>query len=441
MLAAMLMVTLQQPLLAILAMFGAVGALALVLFPELLIPVAVFMLYSNAAVIAVHFHGAPAAFGLAPLLLLAVPAVHDVVLRRQKIIVTSTLMLLFCFLIIQLMGAFFSTRPDKALEDVMGWVIEGLILYLLVTNAIRSKKALRTAIWGVMLAGAFVGTISVYQQLTGSFDNEFGGFAQVSTAATFGAEGDGEGQPRLSGHVGEKNRYAQVMGMVLVLALFQYGSERARSLRVVAVACAILAASGFALAFSRGALVGLALTFMVLFAMGAIRLRILLLLVPVVIATGLVAPKYADRIESLAEVASSAIRGGVAGLESTDGATRGRLTEMTAAVYAFADHPVIGVGPGMYRSHYRHYAEVVGGRIATTRRQAHSMYVGLAADHGLLGLLLMAAMLFATFRGLNRARRRWRVGQPDLRMMATGLEAALIVYLTTSIFLHFAYIR
>ena len=117
------------------------------------------------------------------------------------------------------------------------------------------------------------------------------------------------------------------------------------------------------------------------------------------------------------------------------------MTEMSAAALAFADHPVLGVGPSMYRSYYRHYAEVVGGRIAITEREAHSMYLGLAANHGVLGLMAMAAMLFATFRGLNRARRRWRERRPDLRMMATGLEAALIVYLTNAIFLHFAYIR
>ena len=65
----------------------------------------------------------------------------------------------------------------------------------------------------------------------------------------------------------------------------------------------------------------------------------------------------------------------------------------------------------------------------------------LAADHGLLGLLTFGAILFATFRGLNRARRYWRKQRPDLEKMATGLEAALIAYLATSIFLHFAYIR
>ena len=131
MLAALLMVGRQQPLLAVAVMTAAVGVLVIIGSPDLLIPIAVFMLYTNAAVIAVHFHGAPLAFGLTPLLLLAVPAVRDVVLRGQKLVVTPPLAFFFCFFVIQVVGALSAMKPRESVEGLITWVVEGLVLYLL----------------------------------------------------------------------------------------------------------------------------------------------------------------------------------------------------------------------------------------------------------------------------------------------------------------------
>ena len=167
----------------------------------------------NAAVIATHFHGAPAAFGLAPLLLLAVPAARDVLLRNQKLIITPTLALFFCFFAIQVVGALLAVKPWIASDELMIWVVEGLLVYLLVTNTVRTPRQLRLAIWGLLAAGAFIGGISGFQQITGSFENNYGGFAQVSDDSF-------RLQIRLEGPVGEKNRYAQIMAVLLPLALF-----------------------------------------------------------------------------------------------------------------------------------------------------------------------------------------------------------------------------
>jgi O-antigen ligase len=390
-------------------------------------------------VVATHFHGAPGAFAVMPLLLLVVPAGRDVTLAGEKIVVTPTLVILFCFIAVQIVGSFLAVRPHLALDVVITWLVEGLLLYFLVTNAVRTTTQLRQAIWGLLAAGAFIGGLSFLQQMTGAFDNEFFGFAQVSDAA-FRFDGDSESlQPRLAGPVGEKNRYAQIMAILLPVALFQYWSERRRVPRILALASLTLIAIGFALAFSRGAAVGVGLMLAVLVARGYVRWQQLAMVAVAALAMALVAPQYTSRLGSLVEVVNSAIHPAAGDVSDTDGATRGRLTEMRSAALVFADHPVLGVGPGMNRVHYRRYAEIVGGRIATSERRSHSLYLGLAAEHGLVGLAFFGAILFATFRGLNQVRRGG--GGRDLKMMATGLEAALVAYLANSIFLHFAYIR
>jgi putative inorganic carbon (HCO3(-)) transporter len=439
MLAALFLVVLQKALMGAVLLALALAGAAVLGSPGLLVPIAVFVLYTNAAVVATHFHGAPGAFAVAPLLLLAVPAARDVVLRGKKIVITPTLVLLFCFIAVQIVGAFIAVRPHLALGVVFTWLVEGLLLYFIVTNAVRTTTQLRQAIWGLLAAGAFIGGLSFLQQMTGAFDNEFYGFAQVSDAA-FKFDGSPENlQPRLAGPVGEKNRYAQIMAILLPVALFQYWSEPRRVLRMLALASLTLTAIGFALAFSRGAAVGVGLMLVVLVVRGYVRWDQLALVAVAVLAMALVAPQYTSRLGSLVEVVNSAIRPAAGNVSDTDGATRGRLTEMRSAALVFANHPLLGVGPGMNRVHYRRYAEIVGGRIATSERRSHSLYLGLAAEQGLVGLAFFGAILVATFRGLNQVRRSG--GGRELQMMAMGLEVALIAYLANSIFLHFAYIR
>ena len=64
---------------------------------------------------------------------------------------------------------------------------------------------------------AFIGALSVYQQFTHTFHNDYWGFAQVSFAQiNTGVEtiNGAVTEPRLAGQIGEKNRYAQVMLML-----------------------------------------------------------------------------------------------------------------------------------------------------------------------------------------------------------------------------------
>jgi hypothetical protein len=46
-----------------------------------------------------------------------------------------------------------------------------------------------------------------------------------------------------------------------------------------------------------------------------------------------------------------------------------------------------------------------------------------------------------TLRYLARVRKRWIAEEPDLANMATAYMLSIVTYLTTGIFLHFAFIR
>ena len=114
----------------------------------------------------------------------------------------------------------------------------------------------------------------------------------------------------------------------------------------------------------------------------------------------------------------------------------------SAAVAVFVHHPVVGVGPGLFPTYFQDEARRLGAdRIVGVDRQAHNLYLGLAAETGILGVLAFGGVLVATLAPLASARRRLRADRPDLASLSTGYAMAVVVYLTTGLFLHFAYIR
>jgi len=437
-------VTMAQPVLLLAALVVIPAAATLFMWPELATIVVMFILYSNAAVVAVKFHGVPMMFAAAVPLLLLVPASRNVFSQGRGIVLTPAMPFIAAFIVVQLAGAMFAPRPSVALDKVFTSIAEGAVLYVLIVNIVRTPRALKQVLWTLCAAGAFMGAVVAHQQVTRNFDFEYGGFGQVTEAVYVADKENGsdeDGQPRLAGPIGEKNRYGQVMAMVLPVAMFLFLSATGTREKALAMGAFLLIGIGIAASLSRGAAIGLAIVFVMMVAFGYIRLSHLWILLPGILVAAIVVPDYAARLGSLQAVA------GILGFEDDrhakgpDGSLRGRATEMIAGVLMFGDHPVIGVGPGMYHFHYRRYAKKAGGKVEFGGRQAHSLYLGMAAEHGLLGLLAFTGILWVTLRDMFRARTYWLARRLDMANITTGLIAALIVYLTSAIFLHMAYAR
>lgn len=433
----------RAPLWATLVLLALSFGLAVLLRPDFAVLVVVFGIYSNAPVIGVRFHGLPYLAGAAFPMLLALPLAVNLLFRRRKLVFTSLLPLMVAFLGVQIAGALFSIHIGEAASNLLEFLVEGLGLFFLIVNTVRTQAMLRRVVWALLLAGALLGGIPLHQQLTGNFRDNYGGFAQISEGTIRTGEQTLQGdvrQPRLAGAIGEQNRYAQIMLMLVPLGLFRFWGERSPLLKALALAAAGLAAVGMALAFSRGAAVGFVLTLALMVLTRNIR--------PVqfaaLLAAGLLVlaafPQYSFRLTSLQGV-TALLNPSAASSEELDGALKGRATAMLAAACAFIDHPVVGVGPGMTRYYTREYGNRLGIRILTEDREAHSLYLGIASDNGALGLLTFLAMIGVTLYGLMQARRRWLETNPDLANLATGFLLALVSYLTTGLFLHLSYAR
>ena len=229
--------------------------------------------------------------------------------------------------------------------------------------------------------------------------------------------------------------------MLVPLGLLMARTARSRWASVLAMCLAGVAGVGCVLAFSRGAAVAFVLTIGVMIVLRLITMK-QLAIVTVAAAVLLTAmPHYLKRLVTIQQV-TNLIGDRPSHVQATDGAITGRATEMIAAAQIFLDHPVVGVGPGMFKHYSRQYGNRLGLRRLEENRESHSLYLGIAAETGSLGIACFLLMLGVTLVGLVRARKLFRAGRcRELDTTAAGYFCAVVVLMTTGLSMHMAYIR
>jgi hypothetical protein len=444
--AALSFAVVEYPVWVMLALCAIPTVIAVLLWPELLTLLVFFVMSSNAAAIAVQFHGIPFIIGASAPLLLLVPLANYVSLRRQKLIFHELMIWVLLFHLVQLFGTIFARNVDAAMGSLLEHLVEGIVFYFLIINAVRTPTVLRLVLWVLLLSGAFLGALGFAQVMTGNYTNDYWGFAQISNAAFKTGEETLQGQveqPRLAGSIGEQNRHAQVMLMLVPLGIFLFMSERSYLLRILLAGMTGLTAIGVATTFSRGAALGFALVLLVMVFLRYITIfQLLAVAVGLVLLISLALPQYVTRLGSLQGLVGLVAEDSSSTESGPDGSLKNRSVEMLAAALVFVDHPVVGVGPNMFRYYFKEYTLAAG---ETTRgaeaRMAHNLYLSIAADHGVLGLLTYLGGIGFTLRGLAQARRRLQEQNPALAAMATGFILAIVTCLATGIGLHFGYAR
>jgi O-antigen ligase len=432
----------EAPILAVAAASALFLGTAIILRPDVATVTTIAILYSNAAVVAVKFHDVPVFAAAVVPMLLAVPLARDLVVRRLPVVAPPMLGWMVALLFIHLVSALFAVDKTTAWDTVTVFIAEGFGLYFLLINVIRTPEMLRSVTWVLLASGAFVSLLSVHQDLTSNYGNDYFGFAQISNAsvATGTTTLTGEvTQPRLAGSIGETNRFAQVMLMLVPLGIFRFMSEPSRWLRNLAGLMTTVITLGVVLTFSRGAAVGLGL---LLIALVGLRMVQRQHIVAIGLALALVFvsfPQYWTRVSSLAVVGTLAEGGGTGAVDSS---LLSRATETLSAALVMVDHPLIGVGPGLFPTYYEEYAQVVGIRIKNdATREAHNLYLGLGAELGVTGLVIFLIIALVTVRMILVARRRSIHRRPDLERLATPFALSIMTYHVTGMFLHLSFAR
>lgn len=397
----------------------------------------VFMIYANLAVIAVKFHGVPSLAANGVVGLLAVPIAWSFLTSDRTIHIGVSFPWMMGMAIVQFVGALTAELPERSIEDFITYMTEGVFLYLLIMNAVRSREILRGMTWALCLAGCLMGAVPLYQHITDTSQNNYGGLAQTEELAEFRIGDDDFTIKRLAGSIGEKNRFAQVMLMLVPLSLFRLRDEQNSWLRLLALGCLFFALAGVFVTFSRMAIICTGGVFLIAALLNHVSRVKTLLLIAVGAGAILATPQYRHRLATLWEIQQLVESGRHA---EVDGALKGRATEMAAAALVFMDHPFHGVGPGEFRHYSQKYGDRVDIRSLEPKRQAHCLPLDVAAENGIPGLVCLIG-LFVTIGWCLVSQYARLSDDKASQGIVGGYLYMFLFYFTTGMFLHFAFIR
>ena len=440
----LVLATWKAGVLVALGLVGAVTlAVALALRPSLATALGVVLLFTNLPVVLAQREILPtAAAAVVPLLFVPALGRHVVVLG-EGFRVDRTFLLMLLFLGVLVLSAFRAAGPDVALERIGVFASEGLLVYLLVFNAVRSPRELRTAILAALASAALLSAFTLYQGVTGDYDQQFMGLAgRGEPLPGETTMGEIRLEDRSRGPVDDPNRYAQILLMALPLGAVLLLNGRGLLPRVAPLLGSGLIVSAVLLTYSRGAFLTMVVLAIIAGALRMVpRVPFFALMAAGAFLVPVVVPGYAERVRSIM---------GAVGLVSeevtveADGATRGRTTEMLAAFLAWSDHPLLGVGPGQYApyhsvSYMSHQA--VSYRAIVVPRRAHNLFLEMAAETGILGLVVFMAIPALLLRDLWRLRQTFRPARPELARWAEGFALVVLGYLGNGMFLHLSFER
>jgi O-antigen ligase len=350
------------------------------------------------------------------------------------------LLLLAFYAAIVFASSLLAVDSDLADDRVLSQ-IKGLATLLILLSFVRTAASMKRVVWALVLAGAALGTISLYQVLTGTYDHDFLGFGQVKIAQTVGAVRE----PRIAGPLPDPNFYAQVLVALVPLALYRLWDERDRAHKLAAAYALGVITLSAVFTYSRGGALVLALVFVVALVHRRVRLRYVAMVILALAPISLLAPpNFTARLATITQLAPV-----VEGFddEKEDASFRQRRMLMAVAWEMFSDHPLTGVGAGNYTEHFDEYARRHGTTVRSYEEFSdphypHSTYLEILAETGVVGLAAFLAVIAAAFAGLAGAYRAFRsAGSTEMADLVFSVALAITAYLTTSLLLQAHYIE
>ena len=275
-----------------------------------------------------------------------------------------------------------------------------------------------------------MGTVSAFQHITATYNNTYLGFGGwISEVA-------GQvSRQRVTGPFSNPNAYAQILVVVVPLALDRLWHERKLFFRILSLWALIACSLSILFTYSRGGF--LTLSFAIVLLLIERRPTLLPLVLTAVlglILMRLLPTTYTERISTLLEFVPSPTT------QITDPSFRGRLSENTAGWMMFRDHPILGVGLNNFPTQYQSYSRQLGIDPRSQKRSPASLYVEVLSEQGSLGLIVFASLLWAIHRGLRQAIKRFRDSyEKDLAFLTNAYWVSLAAYLFSAINKNSAY--
>ena len=301
-----------------------------------------------------------------------------------------------------------------------GWLMFSFVAFLatagLVTNYVQTRKAINTLAWAL--------------------------FVFVIIANVFGSMDSG----RLfleQGKFANPNEMAQALLIGLPLWMAKMGESKSPFYKAFCVGIMLMMVMTVFRTGSRGAMIGLAVMMLFVFlratVMGKMQMVLgLIFMMGLIMVT--MPGKLISRYKTIAsdDIEDDQMDEGMR--NSAMSSSQSRKMLLRNSIKFTIQHPLFGVGPGMFPVADDNEAKAQGMRKGQWLG-THNSYTQVSSELGIPAFCFFVATIFMATKGPYQLYRRTR-GDPrteDIGSIALGLHYAMIVYAVTVLFEHIAY--
>lgn len=429
----LLLTELDSPILVTVGVIGVLAGIIMALNVDLGLLALIFITFTRFSDVLVNDHGLPSISKPFIFLLAIGIGVRWLLYVQPPSGWGRTFILVGVYGVVVSLSLVYADDYTRSYEAVSDFLKDGLIA-LMIVMILQNEKAFQNAVWALVAAGAFLGTISVFQYFTGAFSNTFWGFGNTSLGNIAGASND----YRIGGPFSDPNFYAQVVVVFIPLALEMLIGARNQFARLFALWTVAACSLTVIFTFSRGGFLALVGVLALYAFWKGLKLGSWLLIAGLTFVIVLLLPaQYTTRLSTL----TSFLPGNNQTAQS-DVSFVGRMSENIIGFRMFMDHPILGVGFKNYPAKYVEYSRGLGIDQRREERSPHSFYLEVAAEHGIVGLLVVGLLLYNVFNGLLYAKRVFnQLHLVNMENMTVSIMISFVGYMISAVFLHNAYPR
>ncbi len=308
----------------------------------------------------------------------------------------------------------FSYWPGGSAALLLDTYAKTLAVFWLLGVVVDTPARLRVAAWTLSLAAVPIAVTGIRNFLSGTL---VAGAAQLPVKRILGYDAPLTENP---------NDLALMLNLILPLTVALWLIHRGRVTRLFLGGVALLAVVAVILTFSRAGF----LTLATMTAIYCWRLRkrpergwAMAVVVLALCAVPFLPSGYLDRLATIASIDSD-----------PTGSAQARWGDTVAAASFVVRHPIVGAGVGMN-------ILALNEERGPAWKMVHNVYLQVAVDLGLPGLVLFLLLLFGSIASVARTRRR-AAGDPAARgvfHLAEALEIGLIGFAVAALFYPVAY--
>lgn len=307
--------------------------------------------------------------------------------------------------------------PGGSISFLLDLYFKTVAIFWLLANVVDTLARLRKVVWALTLMSIPLAVTGIKNFVTGGF-----------------LDGDASGLKRIVGYEGgltaNPNDLALTLNLILPLSAALLLSARTGRTRFLLGTVVLLDVAGVVVTFSRGGFVTLATIVGICLWRLARRGRAGLaagVLAACLLAFAVLPSGYGSRVATITDINADAT-----------GSSQQRWADMTRAAGLALDHPLVGAGVGM--NTLALYEARTAERVRAAALKVHSVYLELAVELGLPGLVLFVLLVRACLRTVRRVRRSAGAAGPDeLARLAEGLEISLWAFAVAALFHPVAY--